>query len=172
LKLHVPEVSGQRLVFRWDVGEGAYPLSGDAAWFEFPVNVDLERIGEPMLHVLAWMPHWPLLNLVRPVEVELGWSWPPSHVEVIQRLCDLQRAAYANLDHPQSLVRQIVILVSSGTPVSTGSSSHTSSGRPGLATCRSGGKESLTQVFLAREAGVEVVAVPTDQSATGLERAQ
>ncbi|MCA9530796.1 MAG: hypothetical protein KC543_11720 [Myxococcales bacterium] len=166
LTLEMPEARGQRLHFAWSFdpgdGGGEYPLRSEQAWFELPAGLQLDLLDEQALLVFALMLHWPLLNLVRPVRVRLPRRLPDAALETVQRLCDLQRVTLARPGARATLgaspLARRIEFVCSGAAARTAPAPAT---RPGLASGMSGGKEALAQLFLARAAGVPVLAVTT-----------
>jgi hypothetical protein len=160
ITLDAPRVSGRAVAFSWAVEPATDLYTQSAFTMRFPENVDLDGLPQAFwwrIMLLCLHAHWPLL---RPCEVVLPVSLPEGEREAWLRLTDAAVATLEALRGGSDIARTIDI-------VSAGPALPTPSARGGphppqlVASCFSGGRDSLAQAGLLAELGADVLLVAT-----------
>ncbi len=172
IRLNEPWVDGNVAGFNWEVEPDSDLYRAQQFEIIFPPSVDMDRIPpEVWLRVMliCLHPHWALL---RPCKVILPRSLPPGEREFWMRMVD---AAVATLESNHdgqaaetfaSRTTRMVEIVDSGPPLGALPPVNSTDL---VATCFSGGRDSLTQLALLQELGETPLLVTTTSSREGSE---
>lgn len=172
IHLNEPWVDGNVVAFNWEVEPDSDLYRAHQFEIVFPESVDMDRIPpEVWLRVMliCLHPHWALL---RPCKVILPRSLPHGEREFWMRMVD---AAVATLESNHdgqpddtfaSRTTRTVEIVDSGPPLGVLPAVESTDL---VATCFSGGRDSLTQLALLQELGETPLLVTTTSSREGSE---